>query len=258
MIKFFRKIRQNLLSENKFSKYLIYAIGEIVLVVIGILIALSISNWNEREKLKVEEIKFLKNFKQSLNEDIKYNDFRFDKYMSNKESISILLNHLEQDLPYHDSLNYHFANTTQTWIPKINTEVFEALKSNDLNLISNDDLRDGLVSYYSWSNNAFDKQIAQYVQRIEDANSTLFNSRFNAMWNGNYEKYRETKIFDDLEIEMIPNNYSQLKMDKEFMYFLRSLRNQFYWEIEESQMGLNEKVNALIKLIDSELKTTKE
>jgi sensor domain CHASE-containing protein len=46
MIKFFRKIRQRLLTENKFSKYLIYAIGEIVLVVIGILIALSINNSN--------------------------------------------------------------------------------------------------------------------------------------------------------------------------------------------------------------------
>ena len=51
MIKFFRKIRQKLLTENKFSKYLIYAIGEIVLVVIGILIALaSINNWNDRKK----------------------------------------------------------------------------------------------------------------------------------------------------------------------------------------------------------------
>jgi hypothetical protein len=52
MIKFFRKIRQQLLIENKFSKYLLYAIGEIVLVVIGILIALSINNWNEKRKLK--------------------------------------------------------------------------------------------------------------------------------------------------------------------------------------------------------------
>ena len=50
MIKFFRKIRQKLLSENKFNKYLIYAIGEIILVVIGILIALQINNWNEKNK----------------------------------------------------------------------------------------------------------------------------------------------------------------------------------------------------------------
>ena len=50
MIKFFRKNRQKLLIENKFSKYLIYAIGEIILVVIGILIALSINNWNQNKK----------------------------------------------------------------------------------------------------------------------------------------------------------------------------------------------------------------
>jgi len=52
MIKFFRKIRQKMLTENKFSKYLLYAIGEIVLVVIGILIALQINNWNEERKLE--------------------------------------------------------------------------------------------------------------------------------------------------------------------------------------------------------------
>ena len=50
MIKFFRKIRQNLLIENKTGKYLKYAIGEIILVVIGILIALQINNWNEQRK----------------------------------------------------------------------------------------------------------------------------------------------------------------------------------------------------------------
>ena len=51
MIKYFRKIRQELLSDSKFRKYLIYAIGEIFLVVIGILIALQINNWNENRKV---------------------------------------------------------------------------------------------------------------------------------------------------------------------------------------------------------------
>ena len=55
MIKFFRKIRQRLLTENKFSKYLLYAIGEIILVVIGILIALQINNANELKKQRNEE-----------------------------------------------------------------------------------------------------------------------------------------------------------------------------------------------------------
>lgn len=50
MLKFFRKIRQGLLTENKISKYLIYAIGEIALVMIGILLALQVNNWNEQAK----------------------------------------------------------------------------------------------------------------------------------------------------------------------------------------------------------------
>lgn len=66
MIKFFRKIRQKLLTENKFSKYLLYAIGEIILVVIGILIALQINNSNELNKQRAKEVQFLKNLKSDL------------------------------------------------------------------------------------------------------------------------------------------------------------------------------------------------
>ncbi|MFT6046016.1 MAG: hypothetical protein ACI9WC_001721, partial [Arenicella sp.] len=55
MIRFFRKIRQNLIKENKVGKYLLYAIGEIVLVVIGILIALQINTWNEDRKQSTSE-----------------------------------------------------------------------------------------------------------------------------------------------------------------------------------------------------------
>ena len=55
MIKFFRKIRYNLMEQNKTGKYLKYAIGEIVLVVIGILIALQFNTWNEQRKIKIEE-----------------------------------------------------------------------------------------------------------------------------------------------------------------------------------------------------------
>ena len=66
MIKFFRQIRQNLIMENNTSKYLKYAIGEIVLVVIGILIALQINNWNEDHKLKNEELKILLELNNAL------------------------------------------------------------------------------------------------------------------------------------------------------------------------------------------------
>ncbi|WP_245962896.1 DUF6090 family protein, partial [Ulvibacter antarcticus] len=59
MIKFFRKIRQKMLIENKFSKYLIYAIGEIALVVIGILIALSLNNWNQKKSERNSETQYI-------------------------------------------------------------------------------------------------------------------------------------------------------------------------------------------------------
>lgn len=70
MIKFYRKIRQRLLTENKFSKYLIYAIGEIILVVIGILIALGINNWNDENNLRRKEINILIEMKSNLESDL--------------------------------------------------------------------------------------------------------------------------------------------------------------------------------------------
>jgi len=73
MIKFFRKIRQNLLSEKKFSKYLIYAIGEIILVVIGILIALQINNHNEIRKEKALERELINLLISDLEEKRKEN-----------------------------------------------------------------------------------------------------------------------------------------------------------------------------------------
>ncbi|MGB5498220.1 MAG: DUF6090 family protein [Maribacter sp.] len=79
MIHFFKRIRQQLLTENKISRYLIYAIGEILLVVIGILIALQINTWNNGKIERKEEIKSYRNIKRQIlddrNELIKVKDF---------------------------------------------------------------------------------------------------------------------------------------------------------------------------------------
>jgi len=69
MLKFFRKIRKNLLTENKFSKYLLYAVGEIFLVVVGILIALQINNWNNGKIERKEEKKSYLNIKRQILDD---------------------------------------------------------------------------------------------------------------------------------------------------------------------------------------------
>ena len=69
MIKFFWKIRLNLISEGKTGKYIKYAVGEIILVVIGILIALSINNWDEQRKQNNEEIYILNQLKVEFKAD---------------------------------------------------------------------------------------------------------------------------------------------------------------------------------------------
>jgi hypothetical protein len=66
MFKFFKRVRQQLLSENRISKYLLYATGEIVLVVIGILIALQVNNWNEGRKLEMRNTENLASLSQEL------------------------------------------------------------------------------------------------------------------------------------------------------------------------------------------------
>jgi len=98
MIKFFRKIRQKLLSENKFSKYLLYAIGEIVLVVIGILIALSINNWNEERKSN----NLLQKYKQSIIAELKIDLLKLDELDSIHNSWR---NSLRNYLDYYNTRN---------------------------------------------------------------------------------------------------------------------------------------------------------
>lgn len=90
MIRFFRNIRQKLLFNDKFSKYLIYAIGEIILLVIGILIALQINNWNEDRKNDHKEALLIKNI---------IKDLRLDADHMNKA-----LNEVNQQLDIVDSL----------------------------------------------------------------------------------------------------------------------------------------------------------
>nr|WP_262916383.1 DUF6090 family protein [Aestuariivivens sediminis] len=69
MIKFFRKIRQNMIKENRVSKYFLYAVGEIVLVVIGILIALQINNKKEEINNRIVEQSILNNLKEDFNKN---------------------------------------------------------------------------------------------------------------------------------------------------------------------------------------------
>src|SRR5210317_1021130 len=110
MIKFFRKIRFNLMNENKTGKYLKYAIGEIVLVVIGILIALSINNWNEDRKNRIYEKRALKELLTSLKKDAELNQFIMTNINGRNEAINYILSfvdsgNIETDIIFMNKLN---------------------------------------------------------------------------------------------------------------------------------------------------------
>ena len=70
MIKIFYKIRKQMLDQNKTGRYLKYAIGEIILVMIGILLALQVNNWNQARQLQKEELKILKGLHQEFSETL--------------------------------------------------------------------------------------------------------------------------------------------------------------------------------------------
>ena len=252
MIKFFRHIRKQLLIGNRISKYLLYAIGEIILVVIGILIALQINNWNEDRKQRAEEIKLLQNFKTSIEADTARVNAHIRDFESRNEFINILLRHIKADLPYHDSINIYFMNSTAIWTPRLDQEVFATLTSTDLNIISNDMLKKEIISYYTFAKRQFDVSINRYASIIEDASKHIFPTRFNALWNDSWND-------PDKELSggrlMIPNDYKALKKDKEYLYFLRSQKNQLYWYVRNPLKNAKKRAEKLLESLDKDLQT---
>ena len=103
MIKFLRRIRQKLLSENKISKYVLYAIGEIFLVVIGILIALQINNWNETRKEQNLELALLQEMQENLKADILDMEDNIGFHERSIESANTILSAFKNKIPENDT-----------------------------------------------------------------------------------------------------------------------------------------------------------
>ena len=147
------------MEQNKTGKYLKYAIGEIVLVVIGILIALSINNWNSNRIQKEKEQILL----TELNKEFKTNKKQLDSVLFYHISAMKSSTYLESRLPIKDvkkenldSLAYHLWNhtTTYTFNPS-NGVTSSIMNSSSINIISNKELRQLLVG---WNDLLFDYQ----------------------------------------------------------------------------------------------------
>ena len=126
MIKFFRKIRQNLLSEGKTGKYFKYAIGEIILVVIGILIALQINNWNQQRILEKQSQQVLLNLREEINEN----------KTELESATEFLKQRVDKRLEYLNRSDQNISDSEK--IKKISNMVFFYLESIELPIIENE------------------------------------------------------------------------------------------------------------------------
>lgn len=153
MIKIFRNIRQKMLSENKFSKYLIYAIGEIVLVVIGILIALGINNWKEHMLISNIEYGYMQNLKEDLQVDIELYNGYLEKNAEIFKIIDLLVFQLSQDnfQSTSDESAFNGRIMTTKWNRVRPVErTFEQMKSSgQLKIISKQIVSDNISDYYN-------------------------------------------------------------------------------------------------------------
>ena len=153
MIKFFRHIRQNLIMENKTSKYLQYAIGEIILVVIGILIALQINNWNEYRKERNREQTILKSLQTDFKTNIINVNNAYNNFLEAYEASANLLEIISTDDIINGSeveqLLDDIVNKTMS-LDIITGSIDEMLNTGSINLIRDENLRKQLSnwSYY--------------------------------------------------------------------------------------------------------------
>ncbi len=244
MIKFFRKIRQRRLTDNKFSKYLLYAIGEIVLVVIGILIALYINNWNESNSKNKVANNYINNIQLELNSDLR----NFEQYKSLNENQINQINDLLIAL-INDNINnvneeelifklmdayrpYPFAPKTATYTDMVTSGKMEFIKTIDL--------RQKIISHYT-----FLEQTKSHIDRETDYNWNHFIPFFN---NEGYYEWRNHPflgIIDSTKIKKI-KHFSLLDIDKSSTKF-KAIENNLYYR----KVILNVRIQNLEELMES-------
>lgn len=191
MIRFFRKIRQQLLTENKFSKYLLYAIGEVVLVVIGILIALAINSYNENQKNIEQEQVILKQLKTDYIANLLQLE---NKIEMRRKLIAESLNVLEitsKDIPTgKDSLSMIFA--TFFMDPTFDPIDNDVMNSGNIKLIRNDTLKQ-LLSHWTSDIKAYSE--SEQIQHDHYISEIIpFMKEVGIMRNANHVFWRAQEL----------------------------------------------------------------
>lgn len=159
MIKFFRKIRYHLMETGKTSKYLKYAIGEIILVVIGILIALQINNWNEHRKALIDEKATIASLKLEFQKNLVNLQSNIQAINSFISAGNTLLEHTGPEYEYgalkkFDSL-INMTIRMAVWDPSLYT-LSNIKNSGKLSNLSNNNLKEQLIEWESFYTNLLD------------------------------------------------------------------------------------------------------
>ncbi len=243
MIKFFRHIRQRLLTENKFSKYLLYALGEIILVVIGILIALQINNWNESQKINEKEISIAKELYVELNENLisikdqlklwENRDAKISEVITLTESDNVTLTNREFDSILIYVIAYNNFKLKQSKFQRIiSLENFEFKKSPKLinDLLSLNDMYTTLMEYYMQNDENYYKLLQPYL--IDNYSVENFNNII-------IRKKAESKV-----------NYNKLLDDLKFANIIHSVRGSSAPFVQRIKATIK-KIEALIKQLET-------
>ena len=150
MIKFFRHIRQKMIKDNKVTKYLLYAIGEILLVVIGILIALQINNSNEIKKSREFELKMLHEVRNELIRDTLYFNMIKKRAEVSFKGGKVMLRLYGDKETNTDTILKYGRMMSMSFQYIYHKGAYEAIKSTGIDKISNDSIRFLLTDMYDF------------------------------------------------------------------------------------------------------------
>lgn len=246
MIKFFRKTRENMIKENKVSKYLLYAIGEIILVVFGILIALSINTWNENRKnitkkealLKALKIEFTSNLTQ-LDSVLYYDNIVLENTrklikLGPDTSIEIVK----------DSIPYWLQYSAFRWtFDPLNGALRSGISSGEIHLIKNDSLSNLLFAWQDFVADAKEGEV-RTVEALKTSKPIIEK----------YIRYIDYKnVYQPtLGKSKFPSDYKSLFSDPLYEDYLGE--REFSMEYVMDDLNLVKKKNVLIlELIDKAL-----
>ena len=249
MIKFFRKIRQNLLMENKTGKYFKYAIGEIVLVVIGILIALQINNWNEQRKIRNAETDILQNLEYELKSNLEALVNINKQHKSEFEDGIIILKLFGTDISNvpESKLDSLMSNALSGYSFEAKDGYIKSLiASNKIDYLQNAELKSYITSFESMVIDA--NQEDGFVRR-------LLNERFWPATDGKLSALNGIATSERYQ-EFPKGTYSS---DYEWFFNNRAMEdltaNIFSWKKENvlDEQALIEKNKKMIQIINAEL-----